>query len=187
MDYIYLYIVHKPVQKELKTLLSDVHNGAKIRSKGSDLLIVEAPIDPIEPLDYHELYTLIQTDFECHLTMLVLLPQTVATFDETLITEYLHKLSAGYYEIEDFLLTLIKRHAKVIPSLQSQLAHALGPELVETALALADANMNASIAAKQHYMHRNTMLYRIDRIHEKTGINIKNFTGLSIFTQLYRY
>ena len=187
MEYNYLYIVHKPAQKELKTLLADVYIGAKIRSKGSELLIVETPVDPIEPLDYHELYSLIQTDFECHLAMLVLNPPSVAMLDEAIILEYLHKVSAGYYDIEEFLLTVIKRHSKVMSLLQSQLAKVLGPELIETALALADANMNASIAAKQHYMHRNTMLYRIERIYEKTGINIRNFAGLSIFTQLYRY
>ncbi|TVP96572.1 MAG: hypothetical protein EA374_01070 [Acholeplasmatales bacterium] len=119
--------------------------------------------------------------------MLVVVPQVMATFDEDLLLEYLPKVPAGYYEIEDFLLTLIKRQPKTIQPLKTQLFKTLGPELVDTALALADANMNASIAAKHHYMHRNTMLYRIDRIQEKTGINIKSFAGLSIFTQLYRH
>lgn len=187
MDHNLLYIFQKPPKKALKALFSDLYEGATIRSKGADTLVVEAPVDPLEPLDYHDLYALVQADFDLHIAMLVVVPQVMATFDEDLLLEYLPKVPAGYYEIEDFLLTLIKRQPKTIQPLKTQLFKTLGPELVDTALALADANMNASIAAKHHYMHRNTMLYRIDRIQEKTGINIKSFAGLSIFTQLYRH
>jgi DNA-binding PucR family transcriptional regulator len=45
--------------------------------------------------------------------------------------------------------------------------------------------MNLSITAKNHYMHRNTLHYRIDKIMDKTSINIKTFKGLSVFTLLF--
>lgn len=49
-------------------------------------------------------------------------------------------------------------------------------ELVGTLRVYMDCNLNASLAAKKLYMHRNSFQYRIDRVIERTGIDMKQFT-----------
>ena len=36
-------------------------------------------------------------------------------------------------------------------------------------------NLNISETSRNAFMHRNTLLYRIDKIHKSTGLNIRNF------------
>ncbi|MBR2909793.1 MAG: helix-turn-helix domain-containing protein [Clostridia bacterium] len=36
-------------------------------------------------------------------------------------------------------------------------------------------NLNISETSRNSYMHRNTLLYRLDKIHKITGLNIRNF------------
>ncbi|MEK4604861.1 helix-turn-helix domain-containing protein [Bacillus sp. FSL L8-0099] len=50
-------------------------------------------------------------------------------------------------------------------------------ELIDSVKAFFQCNLNVSLAAKQLYLHRNTLQYRIDKFIEKTGINIKTFEG----------
>ncbi|WP_002148922.1 PucR family transcriptional regulator [Bacillus cereus] len=50
-------------------------------------------------------------------------------------------------------------------------------ELIESVRVFFQCNLNVSLAAKQLYLHRNTLQYRIDKFIEKTGLNIKTFEG----------
>ncbi len=50
-------------------------------------------------------------------------------------------------------------------------------ELIESIKVFFQCNLNVSLAAKQLYLHRNTLQYRIDKFIEKTGLNIKTFEG----------
>lgn len=36
-------------------------------------------------------------------------------------------------------------------------------------------NLNISETSRNSFMHRNTLLYRIDKIYKSTGLNIRNF------------
>lgn len=49
------------------------------------------------------------------------------------------------------------------------------PELLQTVEVFIECNSNASLAAKQLFVHRNTVQYRLDRFTEKTGLNLKDF------------
>ena len=49
---------------------------------------------------------------------------------------------------------------------------------IETILAFAENNMNIEKAAKKMYVHRNTIVYRIDKIRKETGLNAKSFYDL---------
>ncbi|USK98689.1 PucR family transcriptional regulator [Bacillus tropicus] len=58
------------------------------------------------------------------------------------------------------------------------LAHVFNDkELIESIKVFFQCNLNVSLAAKQLYLHRNTLQYRIDKFIEKTGLNIKTFEG----------
>jgi hypothetical protein len=61
-------------------------------------------------------------------------------------------------------------------------------DLLHTVKMFLEANMNVSLAAKQQYMHRNSVQYRVDKFIEKTGIDIKNFKGaVAVYISLCLY
>lgn len=54
-------------------------------------------------------------------------------------------------------------------------------ELIDTAEELFKCHLNISEAARRLYLHRNTLLYRIEKIKNLTGIDIKKFEEAAIF------
>ena len=48
----------------------------------------------------------------------------------------------------------------------------------ETILTLADNDMNVTVTAKKMYMNRNTVVYRLDKIKGKTGLDPRCFYDL---------
>ncbi|SDJ89230.1 PucR family transcriptional regulator [Sediminibacillus albus] len=50
-------------------------------------------------------------------------------------------------------------------------------ELLTTIQTFLECNSNATLAAKELYMHRNSLQYRVDKFIEKTGIDVKQFKG----------
>lgn len=54
-------------------------------------------------------------------------------------------------------------------------------ELIDTAEELFRCHLNISEAARRLYLHRNTLLYRIEKIKNLTGIDIKKFEEAVIF------
>lgn len=54
-------------------------------------------------------------------------------------------------------------------------------ELINTAEKLLSCNLNISEAARNLYIHRNTLLYRLEKIKTLTGLDIKRFDDAFIF------
>lgn len=48
-------------------------------------------------------------------------------------------------------------------------------ELIATAEAFFDNNLNIAITSEKIFMHRNTLVYRIEKIHKAIGLNIRDF------------
>lgn len=61
--------------------------------------------------------------------------------------------------------------------LKSQLLSKIAdePELLKAVMSFLENNSNATLTAKQLYIHRNTLQYRLDKFTQKTGINLKDF------------
>jgi hypothetical protein len=178
-------MILQQVDSALMELLKEVHQEDKVELLKPDTLKVTLRFEKEEPLDYHAIYELIQTDFDQTITMLLINPVVYDFMDEKALLNHLIKLPKKVYDIETYLISLIKRDSTLIPMLQKRFVKLLGYEMIETILAIAKSNMNLSITAKNHYMHRNTLHYRIDKIMDKTSINIKTFKGLSVFTLLF--
>ncbi len=49
-------------------------------------------------------------------------------------------------------------------------------ELVNTALSFFDNNLNISLTSKKTFMHRNTLVYRIEKIKKILGLDIRIFS-----------
>jgi len=60
----------------------------------------------------------------------------------------------------------------------------LDAETLETAQAFFDADLNLSVAARQMFVHRNTLTYRLDKIRKDTGLDLRVFRDAVIFRML---
>ena len=54
-------------------------------------------------------------------------------------------------------------------------------ETRETAECFFEADLNLSVAARQMFIHRNTLTYRLDRIQRETGLDLRKFSDAAIF------
>lgn len=57
-------------------------------------------------------------------------------------------------------------------------------EMIECVNAFFDNNLNISETSRNAFLHRNTLLYRIDKIYKLTGLNIRNFEDAMSFRVL---
>lgn len=57
-------------------------------------------------------------------------------------------------------------------------------ELVECINAFFKNNLNISETSRNAFLHRNTLLYRIEKINKLTGLNIRNFEDAMSFRML---
>lgn|SRR5690625_811791 len=48
-------------------------------------------------------------------------------------------------------------------------------DLLHTLQSFIRCNLNVTLTAKELYMHRNSLQYRLDKFHEKTGIDVREF------------
>ncbi len=54
-------------------------------------------------------------------------------------------------------------------------------EELDTVYAFFDNNLNISETARQLYIHRNTLVYRLEKIHKKTGLDVRIFDDALTF------
>ena len=54
-------------------------------------------------------------------------------------------------------------------------------DLIECINAFFNNNLNISETSRNAFLHRNTLLYRIEKIYAKTGLNIRNFDDAITF------
>jgi len=56
----------------------------------------------------------------------------------------------------------------------------LDPELHQTVEVFFEENLNMSETARRLYIHRNTLQYRLDKVKQQTGLDVKTFEGAMI-------
>lgn len=56
--------------------------------------------------------------------------------------------------------------------------------LIDTINKFYDNNLNMGIASEKTYMHRNTLNYRLEKIHKLIGLNLKLFDHAMVFKNL---
>ena len=62
-------------------------------------------------------------------------------------------------------------------------------EMLNTAEAFLQSSLNVSETSRNLYMHRNTLLYRLDKIEKATGLNVRQFSdavSFRVLTVIYR-
>ena len=54
-------------------------------------------------------------------------------------------------------------------------------EMIVTIEEFVNSGLNISDAARKLYIHRNTLIYRLDKINKETGVDIRNFKEATVF------
>lgn len=105
----------------------------------------------------HEYYTWMQTSFEK-------------------LNRYSTKPVMSYVSAIPYLITTIKSKTDsrfLVEAILQETAE--DEELLRSIQVFLESNFNVSLAAKELYMHRNSLQYRIDKFIEKTNIDVKQF------------
>lgn len=58
-------------------------------------------------------------------------------------------------------------------------------ELIKTAMCFFDSDLNICKTAKRLFMHRNTLNYRLEKIRNNTGFDLRQFDSACAFKILY--
>lgn len=94
-------------------------------------------------------------------------PVTISELAEGLTREARSRLLARYD---------MKRFAKIFED----------SEISETCLTFFRCGLNVSRTARKMYMHRNTLIYRLDKVRYITGLDVRELDGAVTFELLYR-
>ena len=57
----------------------------------------------------------------------------------------------------------------------------LDEDTMSTVQCFFDYNLNISLTARELYIHRNTLVYRLDRIQDLTGLDVRKFDDALLF------
>ena len=63
-------------------------------------------------------------------------------------------------------------------------ARIFNEEMVQTIDKLFECHLNVSEAARQLYIHRNTLVYRLDKVQRVTGLDLRAFDDAITFKML---
>ncbi len=110
-----------------------------------------------------------------------------AGFDRFAIEAYLPQIASGFYTLETLIPEIVLRQKESLATMIRSYIHRLvAHDTLDTVLRFIEADLNQSKAAKTLYMHRNTLLYRLDQFVQQTGIEPRTFQGAFALKLLFR-
>ena len=68
--------------------------------------------------------------------------------------------------------------------LSSETGKQLSPEMMETIRAYFRNDLNLSTTARELFIHRNTLIYRLDKIRKETGFDLRRFRDAAVFQMI---
>lgn len=94
----------------------------------------------------------------------------VHSFKEYVLIKMLEDLPK--YKLNEYLELLMDEKARDIFG---------DEEMIATAEEFLEANLNVSETSRKIYLHRNTLMYRLDKIEKATGLNVRKFSDAVTF------
>lgn len=91
--------------------------------------------------------------------------------------EFLTKKSYQFADVKDLLLEVIKGDVKRLKELKRPILNDIADDsqMEKLILSFLHNNLNVTKTAKDVYMHRNTVINKLEHIKTETGLNIQNF------------
>ena len=100
--------------------------------------------------------------------------------EKSKLSKVKHDSNMLYILLKDLDREKIKKYSSymTMPNIQGILED---EELMKTADAFFENSLNISLTSKKIYMHRNTLVYRIEKIHKAIGLDIRKFEDAMAF------
>lgn len=98
----------------------------------------------------------------------------IYSYKEYALLNMLYGLSV--VERERYVKTVLDKNYRAVLS---------DDELMTAAIAFMNHSLNISEASRSMYVHRNTLIYRLDKIEKMTGLNIRSFNDAMTFRAAY--
>ncbi|MBQ7643008.1 MAG: helix-turn-helix domain-containing protein, partial [Clostridia bacterium] len=95
---------------------------------------------------------------------------SVATYKEYVLIKLLEEVPK--YKLQELLDILLEPDAKSLLS---------DEDMVKTAEEFLGTNLNVSETSRNLFMHRNTLMYRLDKIARTTGLDVRKFQDAATF------
>ena len=102
---------------------------------------------------------------------------------KNIVLELLESMNSGYYDLKSILLDSKKINNKSRILKYILFDTGITQEFIHE---FAECNLNASKAASKLYMHRNTVIYKLDRLIELTGFDLRSFIDMYILYSLIK-
>jgi carbohydrate diacid regulator len=77
--------------------------------------------------------------------------------------------------LERLLLSLPEKNRQVFIDEMGINLKKLDEETLKTIQVVLECNLNMAEAARRLYIHRNTLMYRLDKVFSLTGLDLRNF------------
>lgn len=160
-------------------------------NEASGIIIEELENQADEPLSYEQIIDVLTSDLYVHIQFLVgpfIHTQTELKINYASLQEHAKNIFP-YFEkqvvfyTEAILALLINQASSELQ--ENAINYILkevknDKELLQTVKVFFQSNLNASLAAKELYLHRNSLQYRLDKFIEKTGIDIRSFENAAL-------
>ncbi|MFI3329933.1 MAG: helix-turn-helix domain-containing protein [bacterium] len=181
----YLIIFLKEKNEKQKSLILDFLRGllgASVKTLENKELVIS--YDEIEEIDFSEISNVLVNDFSTNLTLVELKTSEVSYID--VLIELYNKLeihSNNYLTEKSLLILSSKVNNELIKkSILKKYANDL--EMLNIIKVFLECDLNTSVAATKLYLHRNTLINKIDKFINVTGYDVKKFTEASIIYKL---
>lgn len=185
-----IFIKNKDFDKSIIKYLKDLYSDSQVYLK-DDFIIISFN-DDNKDLDFSkELYDFLSTEFYISSKILYLneikdLNLTIKNLNK--LKEYIFLSNKNFLDLGDLFKSEIFNFLdvnyfkdKINYFFDEDINNSLHEELIETGIKFIDNSLNISKTAKQMYIHRNTLNYRLDRIKEGINLDIKEFKDALIF------
>lgn len=176
--------ISKPVEEEILNILKDVLGEIVVLDiKGSKVIFFFDRYDT----NFEDLFTTISSDF--YMDFIVhegVILQSNERFIQTYIEAYqklfVKRMKSVTNVCDLVMMGLSTLDMKIVFFLKKVIIKGIFEEegVVQIIQTLFQSNLNISQASKELYMHRNTLISKLDQIKKQTGIDLQNFKQASI-------
>ncbi|MGI6392725.1 MAG: helix-turn-helix domain-containing protein [Candidatus Izemoplasmatales bacterium] len=177
-----VYIYQKDNNQETLVSFLGGYSGFEITIIDRYLKLTES--DPLAATDWNHLREKCLEELVTDICLFVV-PIT-PNFVLEPILKVMPMIGFGVYTIESIIPKIVLEGIHDVRNgLRNYYYNTFGAEIIQTVQGFIKANLNQSVAAKQLYLHRNTLNYRIDHFIAYSEINVKSFFGAYAFYLLF--
>jgi len=165
-----VYVYGNINNDELVEIFTSSNTGIIDKSIDGDVIVFT---DDSYDFDYSNLRDLIESDYYESLTIII--------GGKGLVDE-IKNIPSDVYDYPGYLLYLIQNKLyEKCPNIKKMIDY----EMMHTIKTYLNNDMNITVTAKELFVHRNTLNYRLDKFHKEFDIDLRTFKGcFALYTLL---